>query len=252
MPELPPLYDDLAFLSPLSDERAASLVGFIADANPETVLDIGCGWGELLLRTLAALPDARGLGLDLEPQRLEEARRRAEARCLGERASFEARDARRFAGMFDAVVCIGATQVWGPPVDAAQPLDYAAALVALRGLIRPGGRLVYGGAVWSGAPTAAATSALSGRDDEYLPVEAVASLAQEQGFTVSRVEVADLDEWDHFESGFTGRLTRWLERHPADHEDAAAVREQLRDQRGRYLDGYRGVLGMAYLNLVAG
>ncbi|MCG7323386.1 hypothetical protein [Arsenicicoccus bolidensis] len=162
-----------------------------------------------------------------------------------------ARDARQLTQPTDAVVCIGASQVWGPPVEAAQPLDYAAALVALRDLLRPGGRLVYGEAVWSGPPTPAATAALSGRDDEYLRVDALVALAQGHGFTVAGVGEAGQDERDDFESGFVRRLERWLAAHAADHPDAPAVREQLRAQGARYLDGYRGVLGMAYLTLVA-
>jgi cyclopropane fatty-acyl-phospholipid synthase-like methyltransferase len=49
-----PLHQDLTFLSPLSEERAARLVGFLGGAGPATVLDVGCGWGELLLRVLDA------------------------------------------------------------------------------------------------------------------------------------------------------------------------------------------------------
>lgn len=251
MLQLPPLYPDLTFLSPLSDERAAALAQFIADAQPATVLDIGCGWGEILMQTMARTPQAMGLGVDLEPERLMEARRRAATRGLEGRVSFEARDARHLEGTFDAVICIGASQVWGLPVEAAQPLDYAAALAALRGLMRPGGRLVYGEAMWSSAPTPAATSVLSGRDDEYLRVEGMVCVAQAHGFTVTAAQVASLEEWDDFEAGFVGRLERWLQTHPADHPEAAAVREQLRDQREGYLKGYRGVLGMAYLTLVA-
>jgi len=250
-PELPPLYDALTFLSPLSEERAASLVRFLADGRPSTVLDIGCGWGELLLRAVAATPSAHGLGVDLEPERLEEGRRRAQLRGLADRVTFDARDARQIAQAPDAVVCIGASQVWGPPVEAGLPLDYRAALPALRSLLNPGGRLVYGEAVWSTTPTAAATAALSGRDDEYLPVDALVALAAESGFTVVGVDVATQDEWDEFESGFARRLERWLESHPEDHPDAPSVREQLDDQRTRYLAGYRGILGMAYLTLLA-
>lgn len=250
-PELPPLYDDLTFLSPLSEERAASLVRFLADGNPAMVLDIGCGWGELLLRTVAAVPSAVGLGVDLEPGRLEEGRRRAQARGLADRVTFEARDAREISQPHDAVVCIGASQVWGPPVEAGLPLDCRAALLALRSLLNPGGRLVYGEAVWSVFPTAAATAALSGRDDECLPVGALVALAEESGFTVVGVDVATQDEWDEFEAGFARRLERWLESHPEDHPDADSIREQLDDQRTRYRDGYRGVLGLAYLTLLA-
>ncbi|WP_291279076.1 methyltransferase domain-containing protein [Galactobacter sp.] len=251
MVDLPPLYDDLTFLSPLSDERAASLVGFIADAHPDTVLDIGCDWGELLLRSLAAVPEARGLGVDLESQHLEDARRRAVERGLADWASFDARDARTFTGSFDAVVCIGASQIWGPQVDEEQPLDYTAALVALRQLLPAGGRLVYGEAVWSVPPTAAAMSALGGRPDEYLAVDSVVALARQHGFSVANVEVATQGEWDAFEAGFRAGFEHWIHAHPADHEDQQEVHRQLQDQRDRYMNGYRGVLGMAYLSLIA-
>lgn len=251
MADLSPLYDDLTFLSPLSEARANSLVAFVAEGEPSTVLDIGCGWGELLMRILTSVPQAHGLGVDIEPRRIEEAGRRAAARGLADRARFEARDARLIKRTRDAVVCIGASQVWGPPVEARQPLDYAAALTALRDLVPTGGRLVYGEAIWDTAPTPAATSALSGRDDEYLSVEELTALVQGHGFTVSHVDVASQDEWDRFETGFAHRLERWLDRHPSDHPEGAEVRKQLDEQRTRYLKGYRGVLGMAYINLIA-
>lgn len=251
MSELPPLYDDLTFLSPLSEDRATTLVRFVAGAEPTTVLDIGCGWAELLMRILTAAPRARGLGVDLEPHRIDEARRRAALRGLADRVSFEARDARPITQAHDAVVCIGASHIWGLPVEAAQPLDYSAALTALHQLVRPGGRLVYGEAIWSSPPTAAATAALSGRDDEYLPMDQLTSLVQDHGFTVMEADVATDEEWDQFEWGFARRLERWLQSHPSDHPEAGEIREQWHDQRDRYVNGYRGVLGMAYINLIA-
>lgn len=249
--DLPPVYNDLTFMAPLSEHRAASLVRFVAEGQPRTVLDIGCGWGELLLRMLEAAPEAVGLGVELETDRVEEARRRATARGLADRATFEARDARQVTQPVDAVVCIGASQVWGPPFEAHQPLDYAAALTALRGLLHAGGRLVYGEAVWSAPTTPAATAALSGRDDEFLPTDALVALAERHGFITTGVHLATLEEWDEFEGGFAARLERWLDTHPGDHQDASAVRAQLSEQRARYHDGYRGVFGLAYLTLVA-
>jgi cyclopropane fatty-acyl-phospholipid synthase-like methyltransferase len=77
MPTLPPLHLDLTFLAPLSEERAARLVGFLAEGDPATVLDVGCGWAELLLRVLEAAPNAQGVGLDLDEESITAARANA-------------------------------------------------------------------------------------------------------------------------------------------------------------------------------
>ena len=44
---------------------------------------------------------------------------------------------------------------------------------------------------------------------------------------------------------------RWLADHEPDHPDAAEVRDRAARQHASYLGGYRGVLGLAYLHLVA-
>ncbi len=251
MPTFPPLHQDLTFLSPLSDERAQRLVAFLTEHAPATLLDVGCGWGELLLRVLEAAPTATGLGLDLDEESLAHAVSSASARGLGDRARFEARDARSVAGPFDAVTCIGASQIWGPDVEEAQPIDYAAALTALRALLPRGGRLVYGEGIWSAPPTPAATAPLSGRDDEYVALGALVEIAEAQGFGVLAAHEASLDEWDAFESGFAAGWVRWLADHEPDHPDAAEVRDRAARQHASYLGGYRGVLGLAYLHLVA-
>ena len=58
--DLPPRFARLAFHGPLSEARAARLVARLTRTAPATVLDLGCGWGELMLRILAAVPGAAG------------------------------------------------------------------------------------------------------------------------------------------------------------------------------------------------
>jgi SAM-dependent methyltransferase len=251
MPTFTPLHRDLTFLAPLSDERAARLVAFLAGGRPTSVLDVGCGWGELLLRVLEAAPDATGLGVDLDEEALVAAREHAVRRGLADRATFEARDAKQTTGPFDAISCIGASQIWGPDVSEAQPLDYAAALTALRALLGRGGRLVFGEGIWSRPPTPAATAPLSGRDDEYVALEALVELAEAHGFAVVAVHEASLDEWDVFESGFTAGYAHWLAEHDPGDPEAEEVRGLAARQHASYLGGYRGILGLAYLELVA-
>jgi cyclopropane fatty-acyl-phospholipid synthase-like methyltransferase len=251
MPTFTPLHRDLRFLSPLSEARADRLVGFLAQDGPSTALDVGCGWGELLLRVLEAAPGARGLGVDRDEEAVASAHRRAVDRGVADRATFEARDARDVTGTFGAVTCIGASQIWRPDAEESQPIGYAAALAALRALLPRGGRLVYGEGIWSAPPTPAATAPLSGRDDEFIPMGALVELAEAQGFAVVAAHEADLDEWDTFESGFTAGYARWLAEHDPDHPDAAEVRALAARQHAAYFGGYRGILGLAYLQLVA-
>ena len=253
----PPLWEDLTFLSPLSEQRADAQAAWLAEGlGTGTVLDVGCGWGELLLRVLGRAASATAVGVDLEPLRLEEARRRAAARGLGDRARFVAGDAAgdlrlELPALVDALVVSGASQVWGPPVEEARPLDYAAALAAVRAHVRRGARVLYAEAVWSCPPTPAAVAPLSGRDDEFVTLHELTELAVEHGFAVVAFGESSPEEWDAFESGFSAGAARWLAEHGPAHPGAADVAARAAGQRAAYLGGYRGVLGYAHLQLLA-
>jgi hypothetical protein len=235
--DLPALHDRLTFIAPLSDARADRLATWLAeDLDGGTVADAGCGWAELLLRTAAAAPHSTAVGVDLADHLLDEGRRRAAARGLADRVRLVAGDAAvHVPERVDALVAVGASQIWGPDVAEGEPLDYAAALRAMRRRLPHCGRLLYGEGVWSQPPTPAATAPLAGRDDEFLFLPELVDLARTSGFEVVDVDVATLDEWDAFEDGFTATL-------PPDRVDA---------QRASYHQGYRGVLGFAYLQLLA-
>ena len=85
--ERPGRLSQVSFHGPLSQARAARLTERLTRSNPGTVLDIGCGWGELMLRILAAAPDATGVGIDLDADDLARGRACAEARGLASRVT---------------------------------------------------------------------------------------------------------------------------------------------------------------------
>lgn len=249
---LNPHHHRLTFMSPLSQRRAEALVRFATEDLEGTVLDIGCGWAELLLRVVAAAPRAVGLGVDTNEGSIEHGKKLAEQRGLADRVTLLVGDARELAPQrADAVICIGASQVWGAPVEDNLPLDYAAALTALRKKVSPGARVIYGEAVWSRPPTLEAVTPLAGRLDEFVSLEVLIELAVTHGFMPVAIHEANTDEWDQFESGYSACYADWLAQHGADHVDADEVRARAARQRASYYDGYRGILGMAYLALVA-
>lgn len=254
--EPPAAHEDLTFSAPLSQARANNLVRYLADgltaAPHPLVLDFGCGWAELLLQVLDAVPAATGIGVDTDLQAITYGRGLAKTRGTSGRVELRCADARTGSpAAADAVICIGASQIWGPPVADAQPLDYAAALNALRALVPRGVRVLYGESIWSQPPTPAATAPLAGRDDEHVTLPELLELTVARGFAPLQVHEATQDEWDHFESGHSARYARWLAHHDTDHPDRGEVLQRATQQRAAYLRGYRGILGLAYLGLVA-
>lgn len=130
-------------------------------------------------------------------------------------------------------------------------MPYARALDAIRAKVDRGARVLYGEAIWSAAPTVLAMANLGGSSDEHLMLADLADLVAAAGFMPMAIHEASQAEWDEFESGYSAGYARWLAEHEPDHPDAAEVRERAASQRAGYLRGYRGVLGMAYFELVA-
>lgn len=252
MENLDPPHRDLTFMTPLSEPDADRLVSFLAEGLDGTVVDAGCGWGELLLRTASRAPAARALGLDQDDEALTHGRALADERGLGDRVRLVNGDAKvQFPERADAVICIGASQIWATSDEADRVMDYRSALTALRGSLEPGGRLVYGEAIWSRPPTVAAAAPLAGRLDEFVDLPTLLDLAVEAGFQPMLTFEASQNDWDVFESGYAAAYGRWLASHPPAHPDFEQVRERAAEQRAGYFAGYRGIMGLAYLGLVA-
>ena len=136
----------LTFNAPLSEARADDLVARMQAAQPATILDLGCGRGELLLRALAAMPGTRGIGVDTDATELARAAHRAKELGVAERCELVHADAASWSADADAVIVSGASQAFG---------GYAPMFAALRERLTAGGLAIVGEAVWAVAPTRA-------------------------------------------------------------------------------------------------
>jgi SAM-dependent methyltransferase len=246
---LPTRLTKLTFHGPLSEARAARIVARLTANRPGTVLDIGCGWGELMLRILAAAPQATGTGLDTDQGDLARGRASAQARGLGDRVTFVQESAvKTSGGPADLVLCVGSSHAL---TDAEPPGHLVAALAELRRLVSPGGRVLLGEGFWHRTPT---ESELAGMwpgttAGEFGDLAGLVDLAVAAGFRPAWTETATLEEWEDFESGYQCDEEEWLAAH-GDHPEAAGLRAQVDQHRSYWLRGYYDLLGMAYLTLV--
>ncbi|WP_149182858.1 class I SAM-dependent methyltransferase [Streptomyces sp. TRM49041] len=247
--DLPPRLTQLTFHGPLSEARAERLVARLAATGPSTVLDIGCGWGEFLLRVLDAAPRATGTGLDIQSEDLARGRVLAKERGLAERAEFVEESALGTAhDPTDVVLCMGSSQAL---CDPEAPHDVGAVLRELRRLVAPGGRVLLGEGFWQRMPTPEELAGMwpGAHEGDHLLLGALVDEAVEAGFRPAWIETADADEWEEFESGYRHDVELWLASHP-DHPAAPETRARVDRQRATWLNGYRDILGMAYLTLV--
>lgn len=239
-PAGPTAYAWLDFNAPLSGARADRLAKTLAAGGPGAALDLGCGWGELLLRLLAAAHSCAGTGVDTDRSLLERARGNAKTRGLDARATFaETPAAEHEAEPADVVICVGSSHAYGGTTEA---------LAALRKLTRPGGRLLFGEVFWESPPTAEQAASLDSTPDELTSLAELVELAIAAGFRPLRIETASRDEWEAFESGYLADWEHWLVSH-GDRPETEQIRAQADEHRDNWLRGYRSVLGFAYLTL---
>ena len=231
----------LTFHGPLSTTRADALVAHLAARTPATVVDYGSGWGELLLRILAAVPSAHGTGIDIHGPDIVRGRALAAERGLSDRATFIEGPAADYTEPADLILNLGAYQAFGSIPEALQ---------ALRTRVRPGGRLLFGAEIWDRTPTETELAAMwpGTTVDECLYLPDVVDAALAAGFRPIRVETATRAEWEEFESGYGADVEEWLLDNP-DHPEACELRKKLDEHLSIWLRGTHHAFGFAYLTL---
>jgi cyclopropane-fatty-acyl-phospholipid synthase len=177
----------------------------------ERLLDIGCGWGALVIRAAQRF-GAIALGITLSRKQYEQGRQRAQEAGLGDRARVELRDYRELRGeRFDKIVSIGMFEHVG---RARLPAYFRAAYDALR----PGGLFLnHGIADESRTRHDGRAHGFMDRfifpDGELVAVADALRIAERTGFEVRDVE--------NLREHYARTLRAWLAN--LEHNRAAAV-----------------------------
>jgi cyclopropane-fatty-acyl-phospholipid synthase len=225
------LGDDLVYSCAYWDDGVATLdqaqrakLDYVLDKirlRPgQSFLDIGCGWGSLVMR--AAERGANALGITLSQRQYEEAQRRIAERGLGARARVELRDYRDLdERRFDAIASVGMVEHVGEKRLAEY---FACAYRALR----DGGLFLNHGITKQsrdGKPWRAGADFI-GRyvfpDGELLPIDITARAAERAGFEVRDVE--------NLREHYARTLRSWVD-NLAEHYQAAIDASDWRTER---------------------
>ncbi len=221
---------------PFTPEKLAILGAALRMRPGANVLDLASGSGEMLC-TWARDHGIRGVGVDMSPLYVEQARRRAEELGVADRVRFIHGDAAGYISdeKVEVAACVGATWIGG---------GVAGTVELLAKSLRPGGILLIGEPYWLKIPpseeVARGCRATSIADFLLLP-ELIASFGK-LNYDVVEMVLADADSWDRYEAAKWITMRRWLEANPGD-DFAKEVRAELDTAPERYARYAREYLG---------
>lgn len=231
-------YRPMRWNTPLSEAHAERLLRQLDPRDGQHIVDLGCGWGELLMRALTrAGPRAYGLGVETETAHLERARHAASERGIGDTVKFREMPAADWRGQADRLICIGSSHAFG---------DLESTLDACAGNLATGGILLLGEGYWQRPPSQAALD-IFGED-----IPTLAGLLERcgaAGWRATQLSTAEQSEWDEFESASLRGTEDWCATLPQSNEQAE-LSAWVNERKRAYREDYRGILGFAYLILI--
>jgi cyclopropane-fatty-acyl-phospholipid synthase len=177
----------------------------------ETLLDIGCGWGALVIRAAKTF-GAISLGITLSAAQYEEAKRRIHAMGIADRARVELRDYRDIGELsFDKIVSVGMFE----HVGKSKLRDYFERVFSI---LKPGGLFLNHGIANQSRRNDGKTTGFMERfifpDGELISISDALRLAESVGFEVRDVE--------NLREHYTRTLRHWVNNIETRRTDATA------------------------------
>ena len=228
---------DLRILNPTSTAKLDELVELLEASQEARLLDIACGKAEFLVRAVARW-GCRGVGVDLSPHFVADARKRVSESGLSSRVEIVEQNGADYDGKgesFDVASCLGASWIHG---------GYSGTLDALKRWSRPGGLVISGEPYWKKPPDAAFCEAEGLTPDAFGTHQENVQTGVEKGLGFLHAMVSSADEWDCYQ-GYQWRAAERYARAHRDDPDVPDLLKQMRHHRDTYLRWGRDTLGWA-------
>jgi SAM-dependent methyltransferase len=224
--------------NPTDEEKLDELIDLLRLDRSEQVLDIACGKGEFLIRT-ALKYGVRGLGVDVSPYYLQEARRRHEVRASMTDIAVVQMDGAVFRQekrkSFGLASCFGASFVFG---------GYKATLNALTEMVKPGGWVISGEPYWREDPPSDYLKAIGCERGTFGTHLENVKAGEKVGLHLIYTLVSTQDDFDRYEGLQWYATDNYHRAHPND-PDVVQLIDQVAKEKEAYLRWGRDVLGWA-------
>jgi SAM-dependent methyltransferase len=224
--------------NPTSEEKLTRVVELLRLQTGAQVVDIACGKGEFLIR-LAEAYRARGVGIDISPFHVADAKRRLATRASAADITFTQMNGADFRPdephSLDLASCIGASWVFGGHADT---------LDALISMVKPGGWVIVGEPYWLQEPSEDYLKASGVAREDFGSHSSNAESGERRGLGLVHTIVSSQDDWDRYEGLQWYATDEYARNHPDD-SDLAEVVERVGKARVAYLRWGRDTLGWA-------
>ncbi len=179
--------------NPTSVAKPEELIGLMRLEPGSPSLDIACGKAEMLVR-LAEAYDIRGVGVDLSPYFMKDAKELKRQRVPGSNLEFVnvngAEYHRENTKNFDLSMCIGASWIYD---------GHRGTLRAMKGMTKPGGIVMVGEPFFTEEPSKEYLTTEDFSRDEFSTHYGNIQIGVEEGLTPFTM-VSNLDDWDRYET----------------------------------------------------
>jgi SAM-dependent methyltransferase len=230
-------HEDHIVMNPTSEEKLGKVVEFLQLQPGSRAIDFGCGKGEFLIR-LAEVYNVVGMGVDMSPYCVADARRQHQERVPFAALTFEQADGASIDVAMESVSlasCIGATWIFG---------GYKQTLQALTTMTIKGGWIVVGEPHWMCEPAAEYLEAARLRREHFGTRSENAAAAELFGLHLAYTFLSSHEDWEHYERLQWDAAERYASKHDGD-PDVPELSQRVMRQKAAYSKWGRDTLGWA-------